>query len=112
MNTVTSWILTPVITLVVGAFAKYGVDLLKGFITAFDQSPAWLKQGAAIAVALVLTVAAHYGQQALFPATCTATGTDVDACLNGLTNTDAMKALLGGLVAIALKHGQQNTAAS
>lgn len=98
-----------VLPMVLGVISKYAVDYMKQASKAVDALSPFAKQGLAIASAFVLTGLGHFLGSSL-PVGCLGDSATAQACLVALQDPGAMTALLGGLVAIAMKHGEQNAA--
>lgn len=98
-----------IVTLLVGVLSKKGVDVLKGWVAAFDNSSARFKQITAVVFALVITLAVKLIGN-LLPPGCLGDSPTIDTCLTALTDPSALQILLAGLAAIAMKHGDQNDA--
>lgn len=110
MNWIQSHTITLVLPLVLGILSKKGVDLLKGVIVALDKASPTVKQATAVALSFLLAGVAHW-IGAYLPTACLGSSPDGSACLTALTDPSALSVLLGGLIAIAMKHSEQIDAA-
>lgn len=100
---------TPLLALLLGPVVTWVGNQGQSLIAAYDHLPPIGKQGVAVALSFALVALAH-AMPGLVPDACgnvAATGLGSD-CIAGLTSKDFITALLTGLVAIAVKHGQQN----
>lgn len=88
-------ILSPII---VGFVTPFILDALKKAIKALDEAPAYIKQGAAIGIAAAITALSNI------------LGVQLPADIASW-DSEAVKALVAGFLAIAIKQHQQLTKA-
>lgn len=107
------WILTHalgiLVPVLIAPLAYVVVQNLKAFITALDRAPAWVKQGVVLLIVTLLSAVAQMAGVVL-PDTC-ASG-DRSTCLTALTDTNAMKILLTGILTMLVHAGKKQEEAS
>jgi len=101
---------TPVFGLIIGLVAKSAGDYLQSVIPKYDALPALGKQAAAVVLSFLLVAIVHAFPGVAIPDACTAVASTgiSSTCIAGLTSQDFLTAIIGGLSAVAIKHGQQN----
>ena len=101
---------SPLLALLLGPIVTMIGNKGQDFVTAYDRLPAIGKQAVAVALSFALVAIAHQFP-GVVPEACAniaATGLSSD-CIAGLTGKDFITVVLTGLIAIAVKHGSQNT---
>jgi len=102
---------TPLLSLLLGPIVTAIGNWGQSLIPLYDKRSAIVKQAIAVVMGFVLVGIAQVVPGSV-PTACgsvTASGL-TDACIAGLSSATFVTAILTGLVAIAVKHGQQATA--
>lgn len=100
---------SPLLALILAPIVTYLGNRGQELITAYDRLPPIGKQAVAMALSFVFVAIAH-AFPGLVPEPCVnvaATGLS-SACVDALLSKHFLTALITGLLAIAIKHGNQN----
>lgn len=100
---------TPILSMILGPIITVLGNWMQTLIPLYDKQSSIVKQAVAVVMGFVFVAIVQVvpGQLPTACANVTQYGL-TDACISALSTGTFLTALLSGLVAIAVKHGQQN----